>query len=155
MIYLSVEDLSKQHTDEILFKDLKFSIRKGHKVGLIAKNGAGKSTLLKILAGRDTPDHGSAHLGNGVKLGYLEQEPLMEDSLSIKELIDTSHSSVLTVIRNYESALKAQAEDHSEQHVKAFESASARDGCTRRLGLSKKVRAVANPIQYIGSKPNS
>ena len=125
MIYLSVEGLSKQFTDQILFKDLKFSLNKGHKVGLIAKNGAGKSTLLKLLAGQDTPDHGTVHLGNGVKLGYLEQEPRLDDTMSIRALINASHTALLTVIRTYEYTLKNQAENYTEQNQKAFELASA------------------------------
>jgi len=125
MIYLSVEDLAKQFTEQILFKDLSFSLNKGHKVGLIAKNGAGKTTLLKILAAQDTPDHGTVHLGNGVKLGYLEQEPQMEDSLSINTLIENSHTNIQQVIRTYEHTLEAQAEDYTEQNQKAFELASA------------------------------
>jgi len=125
MIYLSVEGLTKQYTDQLLFKDLKFSLNKGHKVGLIAKNGAGKSTLLKVLAGQERPDHGTVHLGNGVKLGFLEQEPQMEDTMSISMLIETSHTNLQKVIRTYEHTLKTQAEDYTAQNQKAFEMASA------------------------------
>jgi len=125
MIYLSVEGLTKQYTDQLLFKDLKFSLNKGHKVGLIAMNGAGKSTLLKVLAAQERPDHGTVHLGNGVKLGFLEQEPQMEDTMSISTLIETSHTSLQKVIRTYEHTLKTQAEDYTAQNQKAFELASA------------------------------
>ncbi len=125
MIYLSVEGLTKQYTDQLLFKDLKFSLSKGHKVGLIAKNGAGKTTLLRILAGQDTPDYGNVYLGNNVKLGYLEQEPQMDDTMSIRALIDTSHRALLTVIQTYEQTLKTQTEDYTKQSQKAFELASA------------------------------
>jgi len=125
MIYLSVEGLTKQYTEQLLFKDLKFSLNKGHKVGLIAKNGAGKSTLLKVLAGQERPDHGTVHLGNGVKLGFLEQEPQMEDTMSISMLIETSHTNLQKVIRTYEHTLKTQAEDYTAQNQKAFELASA------------------------------
>ncbi len=125
MIYLSVEGLTKQFTDQILLKDLKFSLNRGHKVGLIAQNGAGKTTLLKILAGQDTPDHGTVHLGNGVKLGYLEQEPQLEGTTSIRTLIETAHTSLQQVIQTYEYTLKTQAKNYSEQNQKAFELASA------------------------------
>jgi ATP-binding cassette subfamily F protein uup len=125
MIYLSVEGLTKQYTDQLLFKDLKFSLSKGHKVGLIAKNGAGKTTLLRILAGQDTPDYGNVYLGNNVKLGYLEQEPQMDDTMSIRALIDTSHRALLTVIQTYEQTLKTQTKDYTKQSQKAFELASA------------------------------
>ena len=125
MIYLSVDGLSKQYGDQPLFENLKFGINKGDKVGLIAPNGAGKSTLLKILAGREAADTGDVHLGNGIKLGYLEQDPIMENALSIKAYIDTAYTSQAEVIRKYEHALKMQAENPDSQHQKAFEQASA------------------------------
>ena len=125
MIYLSVEGLTKQYGDKPLFENLKFGINKGDKVGLIAPNGAGKSTLLKILAGREAGDTGEVHLGNGIKLGYLEQDPVMEKALSIKAYIDTAHTAQAEVIRKYEHALKMQAENPDRQYQKAFEEASA------------------------------
>jgi ATP-binding cassette subfamily F protein uup len=125
MIYLSTEGLTKQYTDKPLFKDLKFGISKGDKVGLIAQNGAGKSTLLKVLASQDAPDAGSVHFKNGIKLGYLQQEPLMEGELSIRELIDTAHTTLAEAIRNYEITLEVQAENQSAQNQKQFEQATA------------------------------
>ncbi len=157
MIYLSVEGLAKQFTDQILFEDLKFSLSKGHKVGLIAKNGAGKTTLLNILAGQDTPDHGTVHLGNGVKLGYLEQEPQMQDSMSIDALIETSHTNLQQVIRTYQHTLKAQAEDYTEQNQKAFELASAEMDAVNAWDYQRRLERlltkfnVSNLSQSVGS----
>ena len=50
---MSVEGLSKQFPEQLLFENLKFGIKKGDKIGLIANNGTGKSSLLKILAGKE------------------------------------------------------------------------------------------------------
>lgn len=121
MIYLSVEDLTKQYGDHPLFEDLKFGINKGDKVGLIAQNGAGKSTLLKILAGQDTADAGSVHLRKGIKLGYLEQDPQIDNTLTIRESIDTGHSEIAEVIRQYQQSLELHAEDPSVQNQAALE----------------------------------
>ncbi len=149
MIYLSVEGLTKQFTDQILLKDLKFSLNRGHKVGLIAKNGAGKTTLLKILAGQDTPDHGTVHLGNGVKIGYLEQEPQMEDSISIGELIDASHTALLKVIRTYQQALDTQAENLTAQNQKAFEQASAEMDAVNAWDYQRRLRQLLTQFNIL------
>jgi len=125
MIYLSVEGLSQQFGDQPLFEGLKFSINKGDKVGLIAQNGAGKSTPLELLAGRNPPDAGVVHPGKGIVLGYLEQDPEMDNSMSIREFIDTAHTAMTAVIRNYEQALAKQTESQSVQDQKTLEQATA------------------------------
>ena len=125
MIYLSIEKLAKQYPDKVLFENLTFGISKGDKVALIANNGTGKSTLLKILAGKDTADSGSVYLRDTIKTGYLEQEPVFNGDFTISELISSSHTEVLAVIREYDRALAAQSELHNEQTQKAFELASS------------------------------
>ncbi len=125
MIFLSVEGLTEQYLDKPLFSDLKFGINKGDKVGLIARNGAGKSTLLKILSGRSAALRGEVHLSNGIKIGYLEQEPQMDDSLTIKEFIDTGHSELAKVINDYNVALDMQDNQHSDSSNRLLEKATA------------------------------
>jgi len=124
MIYLSAEDLSKHYPEQILFEHLKFSLKKGDRVGLIANNGAGKSSLLKVLMGKDEPDEGKVHIKKNIRFGYLEQEPQLNGDLTIKELIDGSHAELLSVIREYETALNLQIEVHSDQSQKALEVAT-------------------------------
>ncbi len=126
MIYLSAENLTKHYAEQLLFEDLKFSLTKGDKFGLIANNGAGKSSLIKVLLGQDIPDKGKVYLRDNLKLGYLEQEPLLDDTLTINELITGSHTDLLKVIREYEKAIKEQTENSSKKSQKAFELASAR-----------------------------
>ncbi len=73
--YLQVEDLTKSYGDRLLFAGVAFGIDQGEKVGLVARNGAGKSTFLDILAGKETPDSGRVTWRNGIRIGYLEQQP--------------------------------------------------------------------------------
>lgn len=72
---LDVQNVSKRFGARELFANLSFSIAEGQKVGLIARNGTGKSTLLSILTGRERQDEGAIVYRNGIRTGYLEQEP--------------------------------------------------------------------------------
>lgn len=72
---LDVQNVSKRFGARELFANLSFSIAEGQKVGLIARNGTGKSTLLSILTGRESQDEGVIVYRNGIRTGYLEQEP--------------------------------------------------------------------------------
>ena len=73
---LDVQNVSKRFGARELFANLSSSIAEGQKVGLIARNGTGKSTLLSILTGRESQDEGAIVYRNGIRTGYLEQEPV-------------------------------------------------------------------------------
>lgn len=73
---LDVQNVSKRFGARELFANLSFSVAEGQKVGLIARNGTGKSTLLSILTGRESQDEGAIVYRNGIRTGYLEQEPV-------------------------------------------------------------------------------
>ena len=126
MIYLSVENLTKHYPEQMLFKDLKFGIFKGDKIGLIANNGTGKSSLLKVLVGKEHADEGSVFIKSDIKVGFLDQEPELDDKLTIQDVIDGENSEVLAVIREYEKALQQQSDNYSEQSQQAFDDASAK-----------------------------
>ena len=80
--YLQVEGLTKSYGDRVLFGDISFGIDQGEKVGLVARNGTGKSTFLDILTGREAPDSGSVIWRNGIRVGYLEQQPPLDSELN-------------------------------------------------------------------------
>lgn len=157
MIYISTENLTKHYAEQILFEDLKFSLSKGDKAGLIANNGAGKSSLIKVLLGKDIPDEGTVYLRDNLKVGYLEQEPELDEKLTINELIEGAHSDLLIVIREYESALKEQTENYSEKNQHAFELASNRMDQSNAWDYERKLRHlltlfnITNLNQLIGS----
>ncbi|MEX1122234.1 MAG: ATP-binding cassette domain-containing protein, partial [Balneolales bacterium] len=87
MTYLSTDNLSKNYGIKVLFEGLTFGISKGDKTALIAQNGTGKSTMLRILAGNDVPDKGEVMTRNGIRIGFLEQEPHLDESMTISSFI--------------------------------------------------------------------
>ncbi|NOX48903.1 MAG: ABC-F family ATP-binding cassette domain-containing protein [Chlorobi bacterium] len=131
MNLISAKDLSKHYGEKILFEQISFGLHKGDKIALIAENGTGKSSLLKILAGKDVPDEGTVVLRDGLRIAFLEQDPELDESLTINELIKKGNSGILSIIREYEQALDEQANDYNDvtpasaagRH-KAFEVAS-------------------------------
>lgn len=125
MTYLSVENLSKHYGMKVLFDGLTFGISKGNKTALIARNGTGKSSLLHILAGFEKPDDGQVMVRNGIRIGYLEQEPRLDEALTISEFISSGHSDLARVVLQYEKAVNDQAEAYNEETHAAFEKASA------------------------------
>jgi len=123
MTYLSVEKLSKSFGLKTLFQNLTFGITKGDKTALVAPNGTGKSTLLKVLSGIENPDSGEVMLRNGITIGYLEQEPTLDATMTIREFITHGHSDVVEVIRSYEQAVLDQEKEYNDRTHSAFEKA--------------------------------
>src|SRR6185369_8889410 len=68
-----------------VLNDIYLSFYYGAKIGVIGLNGAGKSTLLKIMAGVETEFEGEAFPGKGITVGFLPQEPKLDDKLTVKE----------------------------------------------------------------------
>ena len=71
---IDVNGVSKAYGDKLLFENLEFSLPPGGIVGVIGPNGAGKTTLFKMITGQETPDTGTFHIGETVKLAYVDQE---------------------------------------------------------------------------------
>ncbi len=107
MNYLTVENISKSYGEKTLFENVSFSINKGQKVAFVAKNGIGKSTLLKIIAGKEASDGvgGSVYLAKDVKIGFLDQQPELILTHTVREAIYDVDSPTVLAIRDYELAL--------------------------------------------------
>tara|TARA_B110000971_G_scaffold24174_1_gene21748 strand:+ start:3166 stop:5043 length:1878 start_codon:yes stop_codon:yes gene_type:complete len=122
--YLSVENISKSFGERVLFEGLNFGLNYGDKVALIANNGSGKTSMLKIIAGKDVPGSGKVTVRNGIRIGYLEQEPIFNEKYTINELLYNSNAEVVKIIREYESALEMQTNDYNDITAERFEKAS-------------------------------
>lgn len=103
--FLQVENLSKRFGEQLLFEGISFGIGKNQKTALIAKNGMGKSTLLQIIAGKDIPESGSVIFRNDISIGYLQQNPDLNDNNTIFEEVFSSDSPILNIIKEYEKAI--------------------------------------------------
>jgi len=103
--YLSAESLSKSYNDRWLFKDITVGIGQGEKVAIVGENGTGKTTLIKILTGQIKPDSGVVSTRDGIKLGYLTQQPNVEGVLTVKEILFDDKNKIAKVVREYEECL--------------------------------------------------
>lgn len=83
--FLQVENLTKSIGDRVLFADVTFGVYEGDKIGIVATNGAGKSTFLNILAGLEDRDSGNVIYTNGIRTGYLLQNPPCPEGVSVLE----------------------------------------------------------------------
>ena len=104
MNLITIENLSKQYSERLLFDRASLQINEGDRIGLIGVNGSGKSTLLRIVAGLETTDAGEVTVPGGVRIEYLAQEPLLDDGISVLETIFRSESPQMRLLRAYEQA---------------------------------------------------
>ena len=121
---MSVENISKSFGERVLFEGLNFGLNYGDKVALIANNGSGKTSMLKIIAGKDVSGTGKVTVRNGIRIGYLEQEPVFNEKFTINELLYSSNAEIVKIIREYESALEMQTSDYNDTTAERFEKAS-------------------------------
>ena len=112
--YLQAENITRRIGDQLLFENICININRLDKVALIAVNGAGKSSLLEILSGRETPDGGSITLRRGLKIAYLQQSPVLNESRTIVDELFSTDNHVSEAVRDYEKCLLSG--DHTMLH---------------------------------------
>ncbi len=113
MNYISIDNISKAYSDKLLFENISFGIEKGEKTALVAANGTGKSTMMKILVGKEECDKGSIAYNENMRIGYLEQMPYFDPTLTIQDVISTGHTDIMSVIQSYEKALLNHVDDNN------------------------------------------
>src|SRR5262245_29323691 len=87
-VIYSMVGVGKYYDKKPVLKDIYLSYFYGAKIGVIGLNGSGKSSLLRIMAGVDKEINGEAVLSPGYTVGYLEQEPLIDDSRTVRESVE-------------------------------------------------------------------
>jgi ABC transport system ATP-binding/permease protein len=103
--YLQAENISRRIGDNLLFENLSLNINKDDKAALIAINGAGKSSMLDILAGKESSDGGSLSIKRDLKISYLMQSPVLDESNRIIDELFSTGSKVVEAIKDYEECL--------------------------------------------------
>jgi ATP-binding cassette subfamily F protein uup len=103
--FLSAENISKTFDDRWLFKEVNLGISQGEKFAFVGNNGVGKSTLLKILTGEIQSDSGKVSVREGVKLGYLTQQPEVDNNVSVKDLLFNESNKIAAAVKEYEECI--------------------------------------------------
>ncbi|CAG0934493.1 putative ABC transporter ATP-binding protein YheS [Thermoflexales bacterium] len=142
---LAVNNLSKSFADQVILKDISFSVGPGERVGLIGPNGSGKTTLLRSIADEERPDRGSVFIDPHARVGYLRQgleypsgctladalhDPRMEAAIEVERLAMASAFDP-TRLPDYQAAL-----DRLEA-LGGYPDPSARDNVLQNLGLDR------------------
>ena len=105
MNYLSAELIAKTFNDRWLFKEISLGISQGEKFALVGNNGVGKSTLLKIFTGEMQPDQGKVSVRQGIRLGFLTQQPTVDSQLSVKDILFSDANEIARVVKEYEDCI--------------------------------------------------
>ena len=115
MNYLSIENLSKSFGVRKLFQNVSFGIDRGQRVALVARNGTGKSTLMKIISSKDTADSGNVTFRKGVKVGFLDQDPIFDETKTVSETIFQGDTEIISAIKAYEECINNNADGDAMQ----------------------------------------
>ncbi len=100
-IIFSMAGLSKSFNNKEVLKDIYLSFFYGAKIGIIGLNGSGKSTLLKIIAGVEKSYQGDVTFSDGYNVGYLEQEPKLDDSKTVIEIVKEGMQEAVDALADY------------------------------------------------------
>src|SRR5690606_15895652 len=141
--YLSAELISKSFNDRWLFKDLSLGISQGEKLAFVGNNGVGKSTLLKILTGELVSDSGTVVIRDGIRLGYLTQQPSVDENLLVKDVLFNDSNAVALAVKEYEDCLhhpdvspeRMQAALEKMEELNAWDYDSKVQEVTGKLGV--------------------
>ncbi len=85
-----------------ILKDIYLSFFYGAKIGVLGLNGSGKSTLLKLIAGVDKNYNGKIEFDGNFKIGYLEQEPILDETKTVKEIVQQGVQKLVDLLKEYE-----------------------------------------------------
>jgi sulfate-transporting ATPase len=114
----TMKGLGKTHPpDTVVLKDIWLSFLPGAKIGVLGANGAGKSTVLKIMAGVEQNFTGEAFAGDGVTVGYLQQEPVLNPAKDVKGNVEEGVASVRALLDRYDAVNLKLAEDLSPEEM--------------------------------------
>ena len=102
-IIYSMIRVSKKHGQKEVLKDISLSYFYGAKIGVLGLNGSGKSSLLKILAGEDQSFDGKTVIAPGYTIGYLPQEPLVDETRTVREVVEEGLTELVQIRDEYEA----------------------------------------------------
>jgi len=116
-VIYSMVGVSKYHEKRPILKDIYLSYFYGAKIGVLGLNGAGKSSLLRILAGVDKDFNGKTVLSPGHTVGFLEQEPSLDESKTVREVVEEGVQEVVDLMNEYNAVNEKFAEPMSDEEM--------------------------------------
>lgn len=134
-----------------ILKNISLSFFPGAKIGVLGLNGAGKSTLLRIMAGIDTDIEGEARPQPGLKIGYLPQEPKLDESKDVRGNIELAVADVMDALQRIDQVYAAYAEPDADFDALAKEQGEleaiiqAKDGHNIENALERAANALRLP----------
>jgi ATP-binding cassette subfamily F protein uup len=150
MNYLSAENISKNYNERWLFKNINFGILKGDKVALVGQNGSGKTTLMNVLAGLIPSDEGTVSIRKGISVGYLPQNPVFNESLSVMDSLFDGDSPSIQAMKAYEKALLHHNDDDLANAIELMDKYQAWDYESKveqvlgKLGIHDLEKPISN-----------
>jgi sulfate-transporting ATPase len=133
-VIYSMIGVSKIYEKKPVLKDIFLSYFYGAKIGVIGLNGSGKSSLLKILAGVDTDFLGKTILSAGFTVGYLEQEPRLDETKTVKQIVEEGVQSIIDLVHEYNAINEKFSEPMSDDEMTKL--------CDRQAAVQEKLDAL-------------
>lgn len=146
-IIFSMVGLSKtiRQTNKQILKDIYLSFFYGAKIGIIGLNGAGKSTLMKIIAGIDNDYQGEVVFSPGYSVGYLAQDPYLDDEKSVIEVVKEGVKPIVDALTEYEEInQKFGLPEYYEDEEKMNQLLPAKASC--RTSLTPLMRGTSTAV---------
>src|SRR5687767_3412190 len=119
-VIYSMVGVSKYYDKKAVLKDIYLSYFYGAKIGVIGLNGSGKSSLLRIMAGVDKEINGEAAISPGYTVGYLEQEPLVDDSRTVREIVEEAVQGTVNLLKEFEEINAKFGDEMSDDEMNAL-----------------------------------
>ena len=116
-IICSMLKVSKYYDKKPVLKDISLSYFYGAKIGVLGLNGSGKTSLLRIMAGNDTEFNGELILSPGHTVGYLEQEPVLDDTKTVKETVEEAVQTTVELMNEFNRINEKFAEPMSDEEM--------------------------------------
>src|SRR5215213_5563246 len=119
-IIYSMVGVSKFYDKKPVLKDIYLSYFYGAKIGVIGLNGSGKSSLLRILAGVDKDFNGETVISPGFTVGFLEQEPLIDDARTVREVVEEAVQETVSLLKEFDEINTKFGEEMSDDEMSAL-----------------------------------
>lgn len=133
-VIYSMTGVSKFYNKKPILKDIYLSYFYGAKIGVLGLNGSGKSSLLRILAGVDKDYNGDISLSSGYTIGYLEQEPVLDETKTVLEVVQEAVKETVDLLAEFEQINAKFAEPMSDDEMTEL--------CDRQAEVQEKLEAL-------------